>query len=379
MVHPYALGLLLLLLAGCAPASVLTGRAATGQKSSIRIVAPATRAIIDKNTPVAVELVISDTANVISQLEFVVDGRARYRVPTAALAQGLAPLQEDSIGSHVLQARAYDATGVLVADSDVVIVIVSDPPVATADPPSPSAPVATPEMTAVQRSDVLPGATPGTPMLVVSAEVANLRSGPGQVYTLIGALKRGDQARILGKGPDGQWWQIERLEIPAKVAWVFGSLVTVAESQSSVPVVAPPVVPTTRFVATQAPKPGPTAAPTAIQPTPTPNPDDGCNPSNPDWRGQGRGNPEYAFCVRQDLNFRGGSSGGHLELRWDIYGVSSIELRFDGGQRGLREHVAPQGAYGFYRGEFPGCNKAELYITRKDDKVVGYNELSWCS
>ena len=227
---------------------------------------------------------------------------------------------------------------------------------------------------------------PTTPTIVITSDYANLRSGPGQSFELVGKLTRGQQALVVARNPESTWWQVAmsaNIGSPATTAWVFAELAHVTTAAMVVPVVVTAQRATLSATAIPTPRPVSTSVTltlaTAVVPIAVSVAVDGCNPSNPDWRGQGKGNPEYAFCVRKDLDFKDGDKGGHLELRWDIYGVQSVELRFDGGQRGLRQQVSLAGAYGFYRGEFPGCNKAELYITRKDGKVVGYNERFWCS
>ena len=346
------------------------------QKRLLLVLAPAPRSMVSVGVPLLLKVELQGAAA--ESIELLADGASVFRISLPASNNDLPPFVPASPGSHVLQFRAYDSGQKLVAESDVVQVIAE--PVATATPVAPLAITALPSPI----PSVLPTATslPPTsiaPSLVISNEYANLRSGPGQAYTIIGKLNKSTQAMVTGKSADGLWWQIRLDGASDGVAWVFGELVDPSESALRVTTVVAPVPPTPRPTATLAARPTATVLPTAVPATSTPNPDDGCNPSNPDWRGQGRGNPEYAFCVRKDLDFKDGGHGGQLELQWDVYGVQSIELRFDGGQRGMRQQVSNKGAYGFGRGDFPGCNKAELYITRKDGKVVGYNEKFWCS
>ena len=44
---------------------------------------------------------------------------------------------------------------------------------------------------------------------VTTSVVANIRSGPGQVYSVIGTLPQGGTANVAGKSSDGSWWYIE--------------------------------------------------------------------------------------------------------------------------------------------------------------------------
>ena len=61
-----------------------------------------------------------------------------------------------------------------------------------------------------------PAQTPPTPVTQSpsarsSASVkvnANLRSGPGTTYDILGQIKQNESAAVTGKNADGQWWQI---------------------------------------------------------------------------------------------------------------------------------------------------------------------------
>jgi uncharacterized protein YraI len=53
-------------------------------------------------------------------------------------------------------------------------------------------------------------ASPATPMLIVLAESLNIRSGPGQNYTVVGSLTKGDTATIVGKNTALTWWAIQK-------------------------------------------------------------------------------------------------------------------------------------------------------------------------
>lgn len=57
----------------------------------------------------------------------------------------------------------------------------------------------------------------------MGVQTANLRSGPGTVYSVVGQIAPGDRFRITGKNTDGSWWQIERAD--GSAAWVLASLV----------------------------------------------------------------------------------------------------------------------------------------------------------
>jgi hypothetical protein len=119
-------------------------------------------------------------------------------------------------------------------------------PLPTDTPP----PTATPEPTAT----AVPTATdtPAAPY-VVANKAANLRSGPGTNYPVVGSAAAGKQYEITGRSPDGAW--LETCCLNGKTAWVAKSVVTVGGDAGSVKIAAniPPPPPT--------PTPKPTSPP----------------------------------------------------------------------------------------------------------------------
>jgi hypothetical protein len=82
---------------------------------------------------------------------------------------------------------------------------------------------------------------------------ANLRSGPGTVYPVIGGARAGDRLPVAGR--HGDWWQVR---LAGQVGWLWGGLVEANEMAHRAPVVT--AVP---------PTPTPTPTPTnALTPTP---------------------------------------------------------------------------------------------------------------
>jgi uncharacterized protein YgiM (DUF1202 family) len=77
-----------------------------------------------------------------------------------------------------------------------------EPPTATPEPPTPTPepPTATPEP---------PTATPEPkPEVVVSNPRVNVRTGPGSTFDVLGQVLQGERLEIVGRDPEGQWWQI---------------------------------------------------------------------------------------------------------------------------------------------------------------------------
>ncbi len=116
----------------------------------------------------------------------------------------------------------------------------TDTPVTEAQAPTAAIPPATPTATAT--------ATPEPQ--IVSIQVVNVRSGPGIEYPIIDSLDGGVQARIVGKSPAGDWWQVR---LPnEKLGWVFAKIVDTLGDTLGIPVAsnipAPPPTPTPPFV-----------------------------------------------------------------------------------------------------------------------------------
>jgi uncharacterized protein YraI len=247
-------------------------------------------------------------------------------------------------------------------------------PTATATPIAPVAGVAATSAISLNNA---PNATAS---LIVTDEFVNVRKGPDVRYDFIGRLERGTTAKVTGKSGNALWWQIE---FAGSTGWVINDYVQVNANAQNAPVVAVAPLPTetaapVRVIdiappATAAPVVEATAAPTPI-PGPTEDP---CSPNDPNWRGR---DPSYPFCVRADMEWRNGDSSSERPvLYWDIYGAISIELRIEGFSRGGgRYPVALAGEFQVNRKELSGCGKAELYVTRKDGVVAGYNEKFFC-
>ena len=72
------------------------------------------------------------------------------------------------------------------------------------------------------------GAPVNTRYVPVSADVANLRSGPGISYGRVSKLKQGQTVQLLGR--DGEWYKIQTKS--GQTGWLHGDLVNVSESTS---------------------------------------------------------------------------------------------------------------------------------------------------
>ncbi len=114
-----------------------------------------------------------------------------------------------------------------------------------------------------------PTETPIPKPMVQASNAMNVRSGPGTAYPVVGALDTGQQSEIVGKNPQGDWWQVA---LPSgQNGWVYGPLVQTSGDTAAIAVAAnipePPPTPTPAPVAAAPPAEAPPAeAPPAEQP-----------------------------------------------------------------------------------------------------------------
>ena len=109
----------------------------------------------------------------------------------------------------------------------------------------------TPEPTATPTSAEPPTAVPtntpeAKPAAVVTSPSANVRTGPGTGYPLVGRVLRGNRLEITGKNDGVTWWQV--CCVSGKQGWIINDLVRVEGNVGSVPIVSgiapPPAAPT---------------------------------------------------------------------------------------------------------------------------------------
>ena len=92
--------------------------------------------------------------------------------------------------------------------------------------PSPSPPDTAPEITG--------------PAVTVIVEGANLRTGPGTDFPVVGGLYQDEKAPLLGRNQNGDWLQVE---LPETTAWIFAPLVQTSIPISELPAIEPPPTP----------------------------------------------------------------------------------------------------------------------------------------
>lgn len=101
--------------------------------------------------------------------------------------------------------------------------------------------------------------------IVTANTVANVRSGPGQAYGIIGSIPQGGTANVAGKNFDGTWWYIEFAGGNGGFAWIAGSVTSAAcipDTLASIAAPPTPIVPTATPTNTGVPTVAPSATAT---------------------------------------------------------------------------------------------------------------------
>ncbi len=96
--------------------------------------------------------------------------------------------------------------------------------------------------TASPRPTVTLTATSSLSVAIPLEVPVNCRSGPATTYTVIGELRPGRQAEVIGKSVDVAWWYVKNPSDPSTSCWLFADLVRIEGNVESLPVVNPPGV-----------------------------------------------------------------------------------------------------------------------------------------
>jgi hypothetical protein len=267
----WPVGLLILtlfLLTNCGGDDTASPTPATDQSPTVDITAPADGAVLPAGQAVSVSVLATDD-QAIARIELYVNNsliESRVTPPESAfttVSEAFA-WSASIIGSHTIQARAYDAAGQMGASRivGVEVLLPGTTPIAPADTPVPGTPAQPGENTPVPPPPTAPPATATEQSAMVTANVnANVRSGPGTNYSVVGSLAEGQSAPVTGRNSDSSWWQIN---YQGSAAWIADSVATANQPAYSAPIVsAPPPPPTNTPVPPTATSPPPaTAIPT---------------------------------------------------------------------------------------------------------------------
>lgn len=303
----YLIGILLLalvLLAGCScNAEQESPESEDDQAPTAQITAPADSAVLPAGQAVLVSVMAQDD-QAIARIELYVDGsliESRVSPEGSAFTTVSEAFNWSAsiIGTHSLQARAYDGSGQMGASRIVGVEVV----LPGTTPISPGS-GATPEVGTPSSGDSptpLPPTQPAATNVVEQAQVtsnvdANVRSGPGTNYPVVGGLGEGETAPVTGRNADSSWWQIN---FQGGVAWIADSVSTANQPAFGVPVAAAPP-----------PPPPPTSVP--VPPTATPAPQLPTNPPAP-----------ISGLSAGQVNLNAGQC---TELNWDFPGMKAFYI-----------------------------------------------------
>jgi len=104
--------------------------------------------------------------------------------------------------------------------------------------PTPAAP-----LTRVSSPTPFPPTPSRTPTLVVAFpkdQPVNCRFGPGTSYAVIGELRPGRQAEMIGKNADATWWYVKNPSDPSTTCWLAADFTDTEGNVDALPVVNPP-------------------------------------------------------------------------------------------------------------------------------------------
>lgn len=84
-----------------------------------------------------------------------------------------------------------------------------------------------------------------TPTLVIAYPISqpvNCRSGPGTSYNVVGELRVGRQAELVGKSADLAWWFVKNPSDPSTFCWLAADFIITEGNVDALAVVSPPAI-----------------------------------------------------------------------------------------------------------------------------------------
>ena len=179
-------------------------------------------------------------------------------------------------------------------------------------------------------------ATACLPTVITNVD-ANVRSGPGQVYSILGQLPQGSSANVGGKNSDGSWWFIEFAAGPNGHAWIAGSVTTATCIPDTLAIVAAPPTPIPpTFTNTPIPTFTPTVTNTPLVLVPLPFP------------------PIILLLGDISLDDVFLSAGGEVVARISVSGSMSGNFQYkvyvDGSLQATKNDTLPVGSQVYYSG-----------------------------
>jgi hypothetical protein len=237
------------------------------QGPAVVFVAPENNSTIAEGTAITFAVNALNNSGGVAKVDFRVDdtliGSQTAPVPGQSNFTARQPWTAAGVQGHFIEAIASGPDGKPFGSAKITLQIVTAPPqhvaaaiteaptiavtmgglVAMTGIPTGQAPpsaVSNPTSAATQ-----PGAPPtnAPPVLVVKAPNLNIRAGDGTNFSIIGALKTGDVANIIGRNAAKTWWAIQKDQAQG---WVIAdpTLSTVQGDTSNVPLAKSPPTPT---------------------------------------------------------------------------------------------------------------------------------------
>lgn len=87
-----------------------------------------------------------------------------------------------------------------------------------------------------------PTRTPALAIAYPISQPVNCRSGPGKSYNVVGQLRPGRQAELVGKSADFAWWYVKNPNDPSTFCWLAADFVVAQGNVDALAVVAPPAI-----------------------------------------------------------------------------------------------------------------------------------------
>jgi hypothetical protein len=87
-----------------------------------------------------------------------------------------------------------------------------------------------------------PTSTPAIVLALPKTGPVNCRSGPGISYNVLGELKVGRQAELIGKSADLAWWYVKNPNDPSTFCWLAADFIVTQGNVDALAVVGPPAI-----------------------------------------------------------------------------------------------------------------------------------------
>jgi uncharacterized protein YraI len=243
----------------------------TVQAASVVFIGPENNASVAEGASITFAVKATDSSG-IAKVEFTIDDTplgSQNSNSTQTTFTARQPWKAAEIRGHLVNAIAFRADGTPIGNANLTINVVQavamantnsvQPTLANLPTLAPTLPPPTnppPPTIAATILGVPPTAnTAGAATVQIVGVRVNVRSGPGTNFQIIGEMKTGDSAPIIGRNTDSTWWAIQFNQASG---WVINNqeLVKVSGDTSQVHLAqsaASPVPPTATFVQSLAP------------------------------------------------------------------------------------------------------------------------------